>query len=601
MVSGGGLTGRQAIPFRNIFVGGIIPYREDNLTGEATIVGIRKREKLLWPAAAAAFMILWISFVVSYGGDWLTYFFLLFPAMFLYLSLAAWKFRATFGESKFSVRPFLYQGFSTCRYSYAEIQRIERGSRKSILRILDGQGGFYELPCGSLEGGINRVIDEFERRLPADKIEPAIREPLAGNNWLDGAQAVLWSLVVFGWAMYFLASMNRQYLLLPLGWNRGDYSANRFEVEGIKIDSLGDPWLLSWQSYDTNLWQIRHITGQETEIWDVPGLNTGDRLNFGIMQDSRNQPWLIFEKRLSHWEGGQWVDYPFPEDADWFSPGDGPLTQPDSILWRLAPSKDHLLRLDLRAAPPQAKKLPLPDAALPGGYSLDRLFGVSENELIALFDRKADAGLFRYRENQWEELTIIAGEEPSYSYIRDSTLDSKGQIWILLMTGIAEKTIGKYDPADNSWTWYATPFPASSGGNYEFTNILLDARGRLWLTERFFGPKAGADKLAVFEEDPAGAWKEIRRYTEDNSGFQSMAIAYNPQAPGGRIWTWGRQVYWIHGDADELPSPLPEWLAFLNGSEGGVWTMGFILALILLILVLQSVSRNVSKKKNQNP
>jgi hypothetical protein len=571
------------------------------MTGKSTIIRIRKLDKILWPAAAAACTILWIGFVVSYGGEVWIFIWLLFPAMLLYTSFTSWIFRVSFGESKFSVRPFLYPGYASCRYSYAEIQRIERGSRKYALRILDSQGGSYELACGPLEGGWTRVIDEFERRLPPEKIEAGIRQPLARNKWLDGLRAALWSLIVFGYATYFLATINRQYLLLPTGWNRGDYSANRFEVETVRIDSQGDPWLLSWQSYDKNLWQLRHLTGQKTETWDMPGLSIDDRLNFGMMQDAQNEPWLIFENRLLHREGGQWEEYPIPEGADWYSPSDGPLTRPDSILWRMSQSKDHLLRFDLGAAPPKATKLPLPDSAVSGGYSFERLFEASENKLIALFDGKTDVKFFRYRDNGWEELTAIQKEAPSYSYIRDSTLDSKGNIWILLRTGIAEKTVGRYDPEDNSWIWFVTPLATASGEIYEFTSILIDARGRLWLVEKYFGMQPKSDNLVVFEMDTAGAWKEIRRYTKNNSGFQSMAIASNPQAPDGRIWTWDRQLYWIRGDADELPYPLPDWLAFLNSSEGGLWILVGITILIVFILVLQYGARKLDDKKNETP
>jgi hypothetical protein len=510
----------------------------------------------------------------------------------VYLSVFARRYRVLFHAGGLAVQIYYHPLLRPYECTYEAIRKISRGSNASSIRILDARGNSYQLQCGALEGGTDRILSELENRIPPEKIDPGIRFSAKRHSCRDLANVAfsLFYLCTLVTLLFFAQSKN--FLVISIAWNTEDWSFKRSSVDLARIDSQGHPWLIVKDYLDFNHYHLRHVTSEGTKSWKLPPLGSASAFSIGLAEDGNQDPWLIMGKQLAHWEGGQWTFLNTPMDAQLWGVSGMELAVDDSIVWGIdQATHNRIIRLDLSQPPGKVDVFPLPISSASAGCQIGGIKILPDGDLMAIFHNDSVFGVFRLHGYEWQEITSIQKGISSETCVSDFTVGPDGNIWVLSSSVVENKNVGKFDPQQNAWTWMDIRHPGIEGqiGSFEFgySNIAVDSLGRVWISGDRERGRIDYDMVGVYEEGAEDTLVEIRHYTSENSSLESGVTHRLLQTLDGRIWSWGGQLVWIQSDKRELPNPAPDWIAVINGREERNFVLFLMMAMVCFLTLVR--------------
>jgi len=427
-------------------------------------------------------------------------------------------------------------------------------------------------------------------------------------------QLLILLMVLQLFLLFIIARRNFQ--LMQIAWTITDWSPNRYEIETVTIDGIGDPWYIDRTLFFNQGYQLRHVTDKKTESWDLPSITFEEALFSAVMIGKGNQPWLLLGKRLAHFDGNQWIFLTTPFDAEihnYLSPS---IAFHGPIVWGIdnASNGTRLIRLDLSQEPIQTQEILLPNGLDEQQFKFDCIVPVEDNNLLAIISNNVEVDFYYFQNHLWKNITSFVKTQSSNIYVNDIAVSSDGQIWIVLTDWIRGKHIGKFDPREGSWKWLEIEHTKIADREFEYEQIAIDALGRVWLSAVQLRPKIKTglvvngeqdnlvytpeyNTIGVYNETRDDKLVEVRHYTTANSSLENNRMSRVLLGPDGRIWTWDRQLAWMDSQKRDLPLPLPEWIVFITNQEILLPIMVFILILLVSLIILRQLFRRRAGRK----
>ncbi len=177
----------------------------------------------------------------------------------------------------------------------------------------------------------------------------------------------------------------------------------------------------------------------------------------------------------------------------------------------------------------------------------------------------------------------------------DTTVDSLGQIWLLL-SSYDDKlfSVARYNPT--TLAWETTELPEHWKGELQksYEQLEVDALGRMWLLGRA-EERFNESFIAVVQPSWGGLSKDLVTYTHNNSAVDELFFTIQ-MGNDGRIWM-KESARFMNGNAEKLPRPLPDWYSKLGFQFG----MLIVYILALLAQFIMVIPKNKMKKHAKPP
>lgn len=545
--------------------------------------------------AAAAFL-----FAVVFGFSIWIFFdtfgiFILYPLLILVMGAAvlatgvravnAFLFRIEFMESSFRVHSFSWKGKKVAEYPYSGVVRVKRGLSRGEV-IVEPAGSIpLKLTPFVYEGKEKRLLAEFEKRLPPGKVEPGLGISLSRFKKYDKITYPLYIGMLAGVFIYTGQSAGMDLARPRHGWpDAVPWKLGTF-YDALSVDKQGAVWF-STSDVDTDAVQIGRLSGKTLQRWDVPaGVFSEDDNSRGILSvtgDSKGHPVVFLRTAIISWTGTEWKRKPLSQDFYWS--------------YGLSISGDSLQFIDYGdgayhywSCPFEGdgcESLPVPEAlsdlsARPIAYR-DSVMG----PVLAAETSKGPIAFYRYAGGQWNP---IAGPlDLLKPFLLAFTVSGDGTLWVTRELNVdtmrqgyspGPLAFGHWDAAAGEWLWSATEaFPGSFQQGID--GMEVDPLGRIWIAGYYktanvnIGETAAAYTIRGERADLAA------RYTDKNSNFQMRGGLV--QGPDGRLWSCDSGLVSLDAGAEELPPPIPAWIADLDNNK-------FQWILIGTTLVLEAV------------
>ncbi|MGB7537864.1 MAG: hypothetical protein WBM17_04935 [Anaerolineales bacterium] len=193
---------------------------------------------------------------------------------------------------------------------------------------------------------------------------------------------------------------------------------------------------------------------------------------------------------------------------------------------------------------------------------------------------------YLWEDGKWAKITELEeARAPDLDNCIDR--DEKGNIFLLQKPRKEDgrPILGVFRPEQSKWTWSGLNFMDETMVKYlRVKDLAADSLGRIWVMVQELGNHYPDEFIGVFQE-AGGKYQEVRHYTEDNAGFSGGQLL---KGDDGRIWAIGDYPAWIDSRQQNIPQPLPEWLAFLTGRAGSNFRFAVEMG-VLLLVILSSV------------
>jgi hypothetical protein len=183
--------------------------------------------------------------------------------------------------------------------------------------------------------------------------------------------------------------------------------------------------------------------------------------------------------------------------------------------------------------------------------------------------------LLRNGELQKQRYPMIVTDQLT---VEDFTLANDGTVYVLLVGLSGVDSLVEKIGVDGRQVFTKLPsHHQAEQGREDYYSLEVDVRGRLWV--------AGGipSFVRVMEPNWAGLAHEIVEYNQYNSNYQNGLESNLLRTSDGRIWAAKYHLVWTDSNVDDLPPPLPDWLAWARQPES---TLPFVLALSFLVLIL---------------
>ncbi|MBN1438015.1 MAG: hypothetical protein JW929_01290 [Anaerolineales bacterium] len=443
------------------------------------------------------------------------------------------------------------------------------------------------------EGREKRLLAQFEKRLP-EKIEPGLEQALLVFIKYDklsyslqiGMQVLLFSLVIL------LTGLD---LVRPyFGWpNAVSHQWGTF-YRAFSVDKHGAVWFVT-KNVNSDAVQVGRLLDGSVDRWDIPSEALADDLEVygtrAVFGNSTGNPVLLLDKAVLFWTGTEWLRKPIPGDFYW-SRG---ISISEDVL-RFIQYEDGIYQL--RSCPFEAQgcdTLPVPEVIAAPGANLV-FYGGS---LIVAGPEEGPITFYRNEDGRWDP---VAGPlDLNENSLLAWTFSGDGTLWVLrgFSTGghirdyrLGPLAFGHWDAAANEWHWYAVnPFP--EGLAQEIDGITVDPRGRIWIYGRYTTPKVSLGYAAaayVVHDEFADL---VVRYTDSNSNLQKGGIV---QGPDGRLWSADSALVSLDATTEDLPAPLPAWIADLDNTTVMFVLLGVLFVVEAAYFIVQAVMKREEKK-----
>jgi hypothetical protein len=544
--------------------------------------------------------------------------------LLIYYGFLGWTMALIFDTTQLALRTIPLSPYRPFRIAYSEIVKVEQALSGYAFQIVTTRNTILRFAGFEFEGGPNRSLMELAGRLPAEKFsDEALAAAQYKSRWTSAG--ILFQTMVFPILLSVVLMGSGLYpSLLPTAWHKEDIQTGLPSVRGAAADPDGSVWLISDLRLDE--YHIRHVSDGGTSDWAFPeelsyvsiektpdSFFSGEHLPqsfLGIARDNSGNPWVIAGGSIHQWDGKAWQTHAYPDGARLGGEVETPylflqefddLIINGNLIWGVDSSVDgqRILRMDIGDGTLQTQFLDLPDDALSLNSRADWIKPGPDGSLAVYVSGDSYHAFYLWNDGQWTKIAELEEERaPEWNISIDR--DDKGNIYMVQKPRETDSrsVIGIFRPDQTTWIWSDVYFISEKGKVYaSIDRLIVDSSGRIWMTGDEFTNhqiqssytelvnssgtfyEAG-EFIGVFQESD-GIFQEVRHYTADNSGFSGTDLF---MAHTGRIWAVGDYPAWIDSRQQDLPQPLPEWLAFITGDAG--LKVRFAAEMILFFIII---------------
>jgi hypothetical protein len=546
----------------------------------------------------------YIREIFSIGFGW----YLVSATLFLtglmtYSALQTWHDRLVFTDSQLERRgiphPRIYKGPTP----YEDIVRVRRGSI-GVLVLDTSQGKKYLIATKSFEGGPNSVLDQLRAHIPEERFEEDLEGRLYQRVKAESVALVvaIIGLILFIAGQFFDEIFER--IRSDVAWHLAVEGNFMEDIESYALSEDGSLWILVQKSLgdysDPANYQVRHLISGDEEILSIPSMEIlypdgppeiGFTHPVGILLTEEGLPRLYFDSIQPEliWTGSVWERGPQPDPRETYIEQLARVT--GDPYWETLNDHGKILVMDTKLGVETEVDLGPSDDPYRVIYH-----GTSDDWKIVQMDGEPRRYfLMRFKEpgepKIWFEIDYSSLLLSEYWHLMDYTVDADGVFFVLIrnipycVEDTATHFVGKLDPSGGDWVWRTLQHPDRCDGPEGDRQILIDVRGRVWLT--------GEEVVVAFEPNVFDSERIERNdyvlYSEYNSGYyegHSLKVG-----PDKRIWTLGilgEGLVWIDPDVDALEKPLPDWIHEMLSSTvfKVVADFGGLLIMVIALLMV---------------
>jgi hypothetical protein len=515
-------------------------------------------------------------------------------------AINALLFRIEFLESSFQIHSFSWKGKNGCEYHYSDVVLVKRGlSRGEVMVELAGSKPLRLTPFIYV-GREKRLLAEFEKHLPFEKMEPGLEIALSRFKKYDKIKYPIFIGIQAG--LYLIVGqMVGMDLARPYhGWqNAIPYKSGTF-YKALSVDNQGAVWFAT-TNVDNDVTQIGRLSGGKTQRWNVPANAFSGKDNaydmLGVTGNSKGFPVAFLREYVIFWTGKEWKRKPISQKFYWYYG----LTVSDDTLLFVDDSNGEYKYWSCPLEEDGCESVSIP-SPLPGsGIHPVSSGGTAAGPVLAMGDTKGPITFYQYEGGKWNAIT---GPLDLWKpFLLAWTISKDGTVWVTkelnadtMRHGYTPGPLafGHWDGAAGAWLWSATKaFPGSF--QQEIRGMTVDPRGRIWITGYFETADVSYGKTAAAFAIHGDRAELVARYTDKNSNLQDDGIV---QGPDGRLWSAYSSLASLDAGAEKLPAPIPAWIADLDNNKFHWILIGTVLVLeasyfIILLIIKRKQKESV--------
>jgi len=548
----------------------------------------------------------YIGEIFSTGFGWyLLLFTILLVGWFIYSALQTCNDQLVFTDTTFERRgiphPRIYNGPTL----FEDIVSIRRGNM-GVLIIETSQGKKFIIAPKSYEGGPSSILDQLSVNVPGDRFEKELEKRLYQRSKVEKIAAVVVAIGFSLFAVGFFYEDIFEHMRKNVAWHLEVKAGFLEDIESYALSEDGSLWILVQKDLgdysDPGNYEVRHLATGDDEILSIPSMDVlypdgtpeiGFTHPSSIQLNDRELPRLYFDSLQPEliWNGAAWEWGPQPNPREAYIERLAKNTA--DPYWDTLNDHGKILVMDSKSG--KAEEIDLGPSDDPYRVVYHR---TPEDWTIVQMDGEPRRYfLMRFKEPDeskiWYEVDYSTLPLSDFWQLMDYTVDVDGVFFVLIrnipycMEDTATHFVGRLDPSGGDWIWRTLQHPDHCDGAEGNRQILIDLRGRVWLS--------GEDVVVVFEPEIFDS-EEIERtdpvlYSEYNSGYyEGYSLRVGPD---GRIWTLailGEGLVWIDPDVEVLEQPLPNWIHEMLSSPvfKFVANYGGLIIMVVAILMVYS-------------
>lgn len=472
----------------------------------------------------------------------------------------------------------LNSSYSIGLISYNEIMYVDADSwRAGVAKITLKDGRRILLAVRALENYPD-FVEQLAAKLDVMQVGQGFLKLKQPVRFKILAPLILTVVLLPAVLLYF--SMILEYWK-PAVWNE---ELRPWYVTSVSKDTDDSIWVSAWDFGDNAY--IWHISQGKNEHWTFSSELCADCMVSVVGHDSHNAPriFAVGDDSASYtWNGKDWAkdDISFDLEPEYFP---NHLTNTGTRVW--GTHNEALAYVDL--VTDEFKSFLPPDEVISHGLRLIKFQVNPDDSLLVWFSEKdMPILLYRFNGGNWQKIT----ERPTTDQlVWDYCQDFNRRIWAITKDKNTHQVqVGLFDEATGAWTWADLKLAQPDRVPEYFRNIDIDFYGRIWVSgsyERLSEKDYSSDFIEVLDWTDNGV-QLVAEYTEKNSNVEDAEFFIMTKE---RIWISARHLYWI--DSENIPSPLPAWIAWLDYDSNFGWYFLFIIALIPLAIIGTLVERN---------
>ncbi|MFN8402708.1 MAG: hypothetical protein U0V48_04030 [Anaerolineales bacterium] len=341
---------------------------------------------------------------------------------------------------------------------------------------------------------------------------------------------------------------------------------------GISSDRDGSIWV-STGAYrdDAYIW---HLSTDGRQHWKFPA-NLCDRcLLHSVSHTSEGYPVVLDtgseRSTIFKWDGQQWAEKRV--EINFFSRN---VNSYETRVW--GEQNGQIVYWDFSTD--KMGNVPFPPDVIEQDMQIFDYKVIDDSVLVYFFERDVSETIYKLSNGQWSE---AAYSNPVGDTAMAYGLDDHGTIWAVKSIDSEKRQIllGYFDTDSETWIWQ----DIGQFFNYPlafFKDVAVDSLGRVWIA----GVYEGIDEETRFLEFvKVVSWSddvsEVVEYNENNSNFENISSL--TVTSDGRIWASDLNLLWLDATTEQLPAPLPDWVAKLDIYK----YLGFYVAVFLVQMCL---------------
>ncbi len=527
------------------------------------------RQLLLFPSIDGSLL---FTILLPIGAD------CLMIGLLIYYVILGWTMALIFDTTQLALRTIPLSSYRPFRIAYSEIVKVERAVGGYAFQIVTNRNAVLRFAGFEFEGGLNRPLMELAGRLPAEKFsDEALAAAQHKSRWTSamivfqtiGTPLIL-AVVLMGSGQYPSP--------LPTAWHKADLQVGLPSVRGVAADPDGSIWLLS--DLGTEEYHIRHVSDGKPVDWAFPE-EFAAIYRLGIARDRAGNPWVIDAGSIHRWDGTAWQTQAYPEGVRI----GGWITVDGTTVWAVTYGAEtkRIVKLDIGDGNLQTQFVDLPEGALGADSEIEWMKPGPDGSLAIAVADDSHYAFYLWEGGSWRKIADLEEERMTIFGGVQIDRDESGNIYVTqwYRKDGGRHAIGIFRPEQSAWNWSDVYFLDDKETlHQEVEQLLVDSSGRLWMVMKNNINHYTERSVCVFLEQ-GGEFHEIRHYTKDNSGMSGMPTL---MAGNGRIWAVWDYAAWIDSRQQDLPQPLPEWLAFITGDAG--FKARFVAEMILFFIII---------------
>ena len=549
------------------------------------------------------------------GEDWIGFLGLLPLVMMAfvlgitgYMAAVWWSERIIFAETFVERRGVPHAMLRKGRLAYDDIRQVRRAMR-NVLLLEPKEGKPWIIAVKQYDAGVAGILEELRRHVAAERMEPGLEETLMLRDRRD--RGMKW-LNILGGALMLVAGLvmlNSVFGGIPSTWRPVAGLSRSLRVEGYEIGDDNSVWIVTHEVLadmeDLSDLTVRRLAPRADISLQLPPTSEVSPPEADVSPyfaelhlDRTVRPWVEFryEDLLLRWSGEEWEPYRPSEGV--LEPGMEFAAFADGVLWYGSFGEPRLTSLDPA-----------------NGVAVEHVLGEEESgdyphilsrpDSLMVWDYRARSDgaptfvVDYYADGTWSGWIPVEmpSTEEDLGWPESYALDQEGNLYLLLTPGepcydgALHGWLGRWDVTRQDWEWRRLAIAERCRPSSDFRGVLVDHLGRPWVQSR----RSVAVYPAAIFGTPARDARPLFIYTEENSGYERGRLRLDGR---GRVWAGGDSgaPLWIDASGDELPKPLPGWLAFFLGTPWGgnvLMYVGLILFLVSIAVARKSFRRNV--------